>query len=111
MPSEGSLVVSLGSQVSSESEDLSVEGFPRWSPCTEFGETALHCLVRCPFAIEVWNRTDAIFIPQLDTADSLWQWWLHLIEALKRRPHWRMRASSFATILWKLLIDRNACIF
>ncbi|MED6123658.1 hypothetical protein PIB30_050564 [Stylosanthes scabra] len=77
----------------------------------QFGETVVRCLNQCPFAAEVWNLSEFHEVAGPDSSSNFWQWWLRVINDLKRTSQWRRRASTMATIIWKLWVERNQRIF
>ncbi|MED6184624.1 hypothetical protein PIB30_049202 [Stylosanthes scabra] len=94
----------LGPLMPSKGEGVPLESSTRCPPL-------LHCLVYCPFAEEVWHRSEFQSLTAVDEPNVFWTWWSIVIDKLKSQSQWRRKASSVVTVLWKIWCDRNVRVF
>ncbi|XP_072069297.1 uncharacterized protein [Arachis hypogaea] len=74
-------------------------------------ETALHCLVLCPFANQTWQLSNLNAASTVNNNQEPWRWWSKLSELARRQLQGRKELALAAMLAWTIWKGRNAKVF
>ncbi|KAG2325843.1 hypothetical protein Bca52824_008571 [Brassica carinata] len=83
---------------------------PRCKRCGAL-ETPLHLLLSCPFAVQVWQETPALFKPTADSISSLSELLLSNTKMINLPPTGLASTPLYPWLYWHLWKSRNLFIF
>ncbi|RYQ89399.1 uncharacterized protein LOC107615205 [Arachis ipaensis] len=79
--------------------------------CHELGESVNHCIFDCKHAKKIGRKTEFENFVTFNSSEDFWRRWIKLIEALRRRPNWKINSAFTAILAWRIWLARNLKIF